>query len=231
MPEQKIAVVTGANRGIGKEIARALAVHGVKVILTARDPEKGLATVSRLSLQKLDVLFHQLDVTSEASIAELTSFISREFGRLDILVNNAGVGGGFDTISIPLAEFRNTVETNFYGPFMVSRALVPLLKKSSSGRIVNVSSGMGALNKMGGGYAAYRVSKTALNSLTAIMAADLAGTHIRINAMCPGWVRTDMGGPGAPRSVEQGAETAVWLALDPNIPSGKFFRDKKIIEW
>lgn len=231
MSVQKIAIVTGANRGIGKEIARELATRGCKVVLTARDPVKGEQVARDFLAAGLDVVFHRLDVTSEESMRSFADFMQKQFGTLDILINNAALSGGSNSLDIPLKEFRSIFETNFYGPFILSRMLVPLLKNSESGRIINISSGMGSLTRMGGGYAAYRVSKTALNSITAVMAADLSGTRIKVNTMCPGWVRTDMGGPGASRSVEQGAETAVWLALDKNIPSGKFFRDKKIIDW
>jgi len=231
MANQKIAVVTGANRGIGKEIAKELAEKGVKVILTARDPAKGRVVTDRFISEGLDVIFHPLDVTSEESMKTLVDFVQTEFGKLDILVNNAALGGGTSSLTIKPGDFRKTFDTNFYGPFILSQMMVPLLKKSHSGRIINISSGMGALNGISGGYAAYRVSKTALNSITAIMAADLSGTNVKVNTMCPGWVRTDMGGAGATRSVEKGAETAVWLALEENIPSGKFFRDQKIIPW
>lgn len=229
--DKRIALVTGANRGIGKEIARELAQQGVKVILTARDAEKGKRVAEELMSDGLDVAFHRLDVTSEESLLETADFAAREFGKLDILVNNAALGGGPNSLNVSPGEFRKTFETNFFGPLRLSQLMVPLLMKSDSGRIINISSGMGALNRMGGGDAAYRVSKTALNSLTAVMAADLAGTNIRVNTMCPGWVKTDMGGSGAPRNVRKGAETAVWLALERNIPSGKFFRDKKVIDW
>ena len=176
-------------------------------------------------------MFHLLDVTSEESVHSLVRFVQKEFGRLDVLINNAALGGGENSLRISMPEFRKPFETNFFGPLLLSQLMVPLLRKSDSGRIINISSGMGALNRMGGGDAAYRISKTALNSLTAVMAADLSGTAIRVNTMCPGWVKTDMGGSGAPRSIEKGAETAVWLALEKNIPSGEFFRDKKVIEW
>jgi NAD(P)-dependent dehydrogenase (short-subunit alcohol dehydrogenase family) len=231
MTTEKIAVVTGANRGIGKEIARALSQNGVKVILTARDPNKGEKVASDFKAAGLDIVFHALDVTLEESMKSLAVYVEQEFGKLDILVNNAALGGGENSLRISTSDFRKTFETNLFGPFRLSQLMIPLLKKSKDGRIVNISSGMGALKGMGGGDVAYRVSKTALNSITAVMAADLSGTSVKVNAMCPGWVKTDMGGPGAPRTVEKGAETAVWLALEKNIPSGKFFRDKKIIEW
>lgn len=136
-----------------------------------------------------------------------------------------------DTTTVSKTVLQETMETNFFGPFLMSQSFLPLLKKSPSGRIVNISSGMGALSEMGKGHAAYRISKTALNGVTTAMAADLAETKIKVNSMCPGWVRTRLGTDAAPRDTTKGAETAVWLALADNIPSGKFFRDMKEIDW
>jgi NAD(P)-dependent dehydrogenase (short-subunit alcohol dehydrogenase family) len=232
MKENRIALVTGANRGIGKQIAKELAIGGLIVIVTARDSEKGKKIVTEFNLAGLDVQFHLLDVTSASSMNAVTNHLQKEFGKLDILINNAGImGANADTMRTSIDDFRKTMETNFFGPLQLSRLLVPLLKKSNSGRIINISSGLGAMHSMGGGYSDYRVSKTALNSLTAIMGSELSNTSIKVNTVDPGWVRTDMGGAGATRSVEKGAETAVWLALTENIPTGKFFRDKKIIDW
>jgi NAD(P)-dependent dehydrogenase (short-subunit alcohol dehydrogenase family) len=234
MPEEKrIAVVTGANRGIGFEICRQLAHQDIYVILTSRDPAKGKAARDRLVQAGLDVACHPLDVTESASIRRLVRFVEREAGRLDVLVNNAGIM--IDRHGVLATEFdtvRATMEINVYGPWRVVQALVPMMVRQQYGRIVNLSSGMGQLNDMGGGSPAYRMSKTALNALTRILAAELARTNVLVNSMCPGWVRTDMGGPGAPRSVEQGADTAVWLATLPDGgPTGGFFRDRKQISW
>ena len=230
--EKKIALVTGSYRGIGFETVRQLAAAGFIVILTARDEETGLAAVVELQRQNLPVTFHQLDVTDEKSIDSLYSFVEKKYGVLDILVNNAGIlPNVFNVFKVPMTSVEKTFETNFYGPLRMSRKFFPLLEKSDSGRIINVSSGMGAFEQMEGGYAAYRMSKTALNSLTAVMAADSAKTNVRINAICPGWVRTQMGGSSAPRDVAQGADTIVWLATEKVVPTGKFFRDRNIIPW
>ena len=230
----KIAVVTGANRGIGIEICRQLARKGVKVILTSRDESKGKAAAAELHREGLDVAFHQLDVTDPDSVSRLAADLESERGRLDILINNAGVmpehSEAASVFKADVDLVRLTLETNALGPLRVAQALIPLMR--GEGRVVNVSSGMGQLAEMNGGWPGYRFSKTALNALTRILADELKETRIKVNSVCPGWVRTDMGGPGATRSVEQGAETPVWLALLPDDgPSGGFFRDKKPIPW
>jgi NAD(P)-dependent dehydrogenase (short-subunit alcohol dehydrogenase family) len=228
-----IIVVTGGNRGIGFEICRQLAERGAQVVLTARKPDAGEQAGKKLASQKLSARFHPLDVTGAASIAELSDFLERTFGRLDVLINNAGIitdeeASGLD---VKLEPVRATLETNSLAPLHLAQTLVPLLKRSPSARIVNISSGMGALSEMQGGYAAYRISKAALNAVTGILAAELRGL-VAVNSMCPGWVRTDMGGANAERDVSQGADTAVWLALDaPQDLTGKFLRDRKVIPW
>jgi NAD(P)-dependent dehydrogenase (short-subunit alcohol dehydrogenase family) len=232
---QKIAVVTGGNRGIGLEICRQLAGAGLRVMLTSRDESAGRAAQIALAVDGVGVDYGQLDVTDEQSILRLRDLVDGSYGRLDALVNNAGllldrsaVGG----LAVGLDIVEETVETNVYGPIALSQALIPLMQRNSYGRIVNMSSGMGQLNDMGGGFLAYRLSKTALNAVTRVLAAELAGTNILVNSMCPGWVRTDMGGSGAPKSVEEGADTATWLATLPDGgPTGGFFRDRKPIPW
>lgn len=235
---EKIAVVTGANKGIGFEICYQLSKKGnIKVILSSRDELKGLIAVEKLHEEGLNVDYHQLDVTDEKSIFDFVNFIGNEYGRTDILVNNAGVfieksGRESSIFNVDIEKIKKTMDTNFYGALSLTQKLLPLMKKNNYGRIVNVSSGMGQLTDMNGGYPGYRVSKTALNAMTRIMADELQNTGIIINTMCPGWVKTDMGGYGASRSVEEGADTAVWLALLPdNGSSGKFFRDRKEIPW
>jgi len=229
-----IAVVTGANRGIGFEIVRQLADRGVTAVLTARQPDAGATAVAKLAGEALHVDFQPLSVTDETSIRALRDHVASQFGRLDVLVNNAGIltdtdAGGLD---VSLATIRETLETNTLAPLQMAQMLLPLLKQSRAGRIVNMSSGMGALSEMEGGYAAYRISKAALNAVTGILAAELAVHGIAVNAMCPGWVKTDMGGAHAERTVSQGADTAVWLALDaPQDLAGKFVRDRKVIPW
>lgn len=229
---KRTIVVTGGNKGIGLEICRQLVQQDNRVILTARDKEKGKDALHLLKSSKGTIEFHQLDVTDPFSIAALLSFLEQEVEQLDGLINNAGIGvgtGGADVADIQ--EVRDIMETNLFGPIQLTQALLPLLKKSSDARIVNVSSAMGSLTNMGSGYAGYRISKTALNSFTAVLAQDLTGTTISVNTMHPGWVRTDMGGQNAERSVEAGADTAVWLATAPDLPSGKFFMDRKEIPW
>lgn len=228
-----IVVVTGGNRGIGFEICRQLAGRGARVILTARKPEAGEAAVKKLAAQKVAAQFHPLDVTSAESITGLRDYLEKTHGRLDVLVNNAGIiaKGDAPALDIDLATVRTALETNAFAPLRLSQALAPLLRRSKTPRIVNVSSGMGALSEMEGGYAAYRISKTALNAVTAIFAAELRGV-VAVNSVCPGWVKTDMGGFNADRDMAEGAATPVWLALDaPQDLTGKLLRDRKVIPW
>ncbi|MCX7893112.1 MAG: SDR family oxidoreductase [Burkholderiales bacterium] len=231
----RVAVVTGANRGIGLEVARQLARAGLRVVLTSRDPAKGRAAQARLADEGLEVACHRLDVTREAEIRGLAVWLEEELGRVDVLVNNAGVmldPKGSRALGLDADILRRTLETNLVGPVRVTGALVPLMRRHRYGRIVNLSSGLGQLEDMGVGTPAYRISKTALNAFTRTLAAELAGANIKVNAMCPGWVRTDMGGPHATRSVAEGAQTAVWLATLPDDgPSGGFFRDRRPIPW
>ena len=231
----RIALVTGGNRGIGLEICRQLAARGLSVVLTARTGSEGRAAAKTLQDAGLDVEFHRLDVSSCRSIRACVSAIAERRGRIDVLVNNAGVlidPRGSRFLDSKLDTFRDTLETNFFGPLQLAQAVVPLMKAHRYGRIVNVSSGMGQLAEMGGGSPAYRVSKTALNALTRILAAEFRDSNILANSMCPGWVRTRMGGEGAPRSVAEAADTALWLAtLADDGPSGGFFRDREPIAW
>ncbi len=230
----RIAVVTGANRGLGMESCRQLARHRIKVILTARDANKGKKAAEALRKEHLDVMFHPLDVTDSSSIEQFAHMLEKDYGGVDILVNNAGIFiDPKDESSVFKADIdtlRTTMETNVYGPIRLCQQLILLMK--GNGRVVNVSSGMGQLSDMNGGYPGYRLSKTSLNALTRILADELKDTQIKVNSLCPGWVRTDMGGPNADRSVEQGVETIVWLATLPDDgPSGGFFRDKQPIPW
>ena len=234
---QRIALVTGANRGIGFEACRELAQRGVHVILTRRDRQAGQAAARRLQDEGLEIVYHVLDVTRPAQVDALREFVEAEFGRLDVLVNNAGVylDEGVSLLDVPLEIVEQTLAVNFYGPLYLTRAFMPLMQRNAYGRIVNVSSESGSLAGMGtssGTTAAYAVSKAALNALTRLTAGAVRGENIKVNAMCPGWVRTDMGGPNAPRSVEQGVETIIWLATLPaSGPSGGFYRDRKRVPW
>jgi NAD(P)-dependent dehydrogenase (short-subunit alcohol dehydrogenase family) len=225
--EQPAALVSGANRGIGREIARQLAVdHGFHVLAGARDPEAA-------DQQERGIEVVHLDVTDQASVDRLAERIGADPGRLDVLVNNAGIHGGYEGVAdFDLERAKQVLETNLFGAWRLSQAMLPLLERAPHPRIVNVSSGAGQLEDMGGGGAAYRISKTALNALTRTLAAAQRSSGVLVNTMCPGWVRTDMGGTGAPRSVEEGADTAVWLATLPDDgPSGGFFRDRRPIPW
>ena len=228
-----IIVVTGGNRGIGYEICRQLAGRGVEVVLTARKSEAGERAVKKLAVQNVSARFHPLNVTEPESVAALRDFLERTFGHLDVLINNAGIIMDEDAsgLEVKLSTVRATLETNTLAPLHLAQTLAPLLKRGRAARIVNMSSGMGALSDMEGGYAAYRISKAALNAVTGILAAELRGA-VAVNSMCPGWVKTDIGGANAERDVSQGADTAVWLALDASQDlTGKFVRDHKVIPW
>jgi NAD(P)-dependent dehydrogenase (short-subunit alcohol dehydrogenase family) len=228
-----IIVVTGGNRGIGFEICRQLAGRDAQVVLTARKPEAGEQAIKKLGAQNVSARFHPLNVTGPESVAAVRDFLERNFGRLDVLINNAGIIADDEAsgLEVKLATVRATLETNTLAPLHLAQTLAPLLKCSRAGRIVNMSSGMGALSDMEGDHAAYRISKAALNAVTGILASELRGA-VAVNSMCPGWVKTDMGGANAERDVARGAETAVWLALDaPQDLTGKFLRDRKVIPW
>jgi NAD(P)-dependent dehydrogenase (short-subunit alcohol dehydrogenase family) len=229
----KIALITGANRGIGLEIGKQLLAKEFTVVFTMRNMAIGRPIVDDIRKDFKNAWFHQLDVSEEQSIADVVSHIDEACERIDVLINNAAIlhDKNHASVQVSLPDMRETMETNLYGPMMLTRAMIPFLKKSDDPRVINISSTMGQLSTMGAGYGAYRISKTALNALTVIQSKELARDGIKVNSMCPGWVKTEMGGPSAPRSLEEGAETAVWLATSGNIPSGKFFKDRKEIPW
>ena len=232
--DRRIALVTGGNRGIGFEVCRQLAKLDIHLVLTSRDENKGLEATRQLQNIGLPVTYHQLDVSDEVCIEDIKSHVEAEYNRLDVLVNNAGlhIDDRHKLLEMKADVFSRTMETNANGPLFLTQKFVPLMKENNYGRIVNVSSGIGELSDLGSRWPAYRLSKIMLNLQTRIFAMELAGTNVLINAMCPGWVRTDMGGASAPRSVEQGAETIVWLATLPEGgPQGGYFRDRKPIEW
>ncbi len=227
----RVALVSGGNRGIGLEIVRQLAEMGITTILGSRDEEKGRTAAEGMNG---NVVVKRLDVIDEDSVDRLASFVEDEFGRLDILVNNAGIANdsGQRGVDADLGSVREALEANVFGAWRLCKVFVPLMQRNGYGRIVNISSGMGALNDMGGGSPAYRVSKTALNALTRILASELRGSGILVNSVCPGWVRTDMGGSDASRSVKEGADTPIWAATLPdNGPTGGFFRDRRPVSW
>ncbi|MGE0358877.1 MAG: SDR family oxidoreductase [Burkholderiales bacterium] len=234
MSTPKTAIVTGANRGIGLEIVRQLAREGVRVVMGARDPVKGARACASLKAGDL-VACHALDVNDTKNVKRFVAFVEKHYGAPAILVNNAGAypePRQSRVVDSKTSVWRETFETNLFGAVRLCREVVPLMQRVAYGRIVNISSGLGQLSQMGAGSPAYRVSKAALNALTATLAAEVKGQGILVNAMSPGWVRTDMGGSDAPRDVAEGAETAVWLALLPSTgPSGQFFRDRKPIPW
>ncbi len=235
---KKIAVVSGANRGLGFEACRQLARLGLQVVLTSRDSSKGEAAANELKSEGLAVAYHPLDVTNWETIDTLQQFLRQEFGGVDVLVNNAGIlpdppePEEASVFNAKVNTLRSAMDVNVYGALRLCQTLIPLMKERNYGRVVNVSSGMGQLSEMNGGYPAYRLSKTALNALTRIFADELKGTNILVNSVCPGWVKTDMGGADAPRTPEQGVETIVWLATLPDGgPTGGFFRDKQPFSW
>ena len=229
-----VSLVTGGNRGIGLEVCRQLAQQGAKAILGSRDPAKGIAAARPLIAGGLAVESRQLDVADIRSIRECMNWVRKDVGRLDILVNNAGIMVEDDDAD-PVEEIeivRDTMQTNVYGPLLLSRLAIPIMKSRRYGRIVNLSSGMGSLAEMGAGYFAYRVSKAGINVVTRVLAAESEGMGILVNSVDPGWVQTAMGGRGATRSVQNGAESVVWLATLPDSgPTGGFFRDRKAVPW
>ena len=229
-PENKIALITGANRGIGKEIARQLINLNFFVIMSSRDLVKLNSAQIEIDPGKTNSSLLELDVSNKNQIKESTKIISQITDRIDVLINNAGIiGTTKGAMKMSEEEFQNVIETNSFGPLYLIRALFPFLKNSDDARVINLSSGMGSINDLTGNYAAYRLSKVFLNMITILLANELVRDGIKVNTMCPGWVKTDMGGSSATRKVEKGAETAVWLATEKKIPTGKFFRDKKEI--
>lgn len=235
----RTALVTGANRGLGLETSRQLARLGLRVVVAARDANRAEAAAEMLRGERLSVVSHQLDVASEESCTQLAAL-----GPVDVLVNNAAVMAESDENPLAAGLLSRSAldvapdvllaafETNTLGAYRVTQVLAPGMRSRGYGRIVNVSSGLGQLNDMGGGYPAYRVSKAGLNALTRIFASELRGHGVLVNSVCPGWVQTDMGGPQARLGPEQGAETIVWAATLPdNGPTGSFFRNKQTIPW
>jgi NAD(P)-dependent dehydrogenase (short-subunit alcohol dehydrogenase family) len=234
MDDKRIAIVTGANRGIGREVARQLAARGFATMLGARDLAKAEATARELAAAGAVTLPRQLDVDDPASVERLAERVADEHGRLDVLVNNAAIH--YDTwqraADADLGVVREALETNLLGAWRMCEACIPLMRAGArGGRIVNVSSGAGSLAEMGGGHPAYGISKAALNALTRKLAAELRGERILVNAVCPGWVATDMGGAGG-RPVAEGAAGIVWAATLPDDgPTGGFFRDGRPVAW
>ncbi|MFL5829625.1 MAG: SDR family oxidoreductase [Solirubrobacteraceae bacterium] len=225
---RSVAVVTGGNRGIGYEVCRQLARLGFDVVLGSRDLSRGEAAAAELG-----VVACQLDVADGVSVRAAADWVSERFGRCDALINNAAIH--YDTWqradSADLDVVHEAMETNLFGAWRTALALLPLLRSSDHGRIVNVSSGAGQLSSMGAGTPAYQVSKAALNAFTRTLAAELRRDGVLVNAICPGWVATDMGGPGG-RRVADGAASVVWgVTLPDDGPTGGFFRDGRALDW
>lgn len=244
MSANKVALITGANKGIGYEIARQLGQQSITVLIGARDEAKGEQAAVRLRAEGLDAHAVKLDVTDSATIESAKKFVEDKFGKLDILVNNAGIIGGYDWSTppsdVPLATVRKVFETNVFGVIATTQALLPLLKKSPAGRIVNVSSGLGSLTQLSDpnfafsqlNFLDYNSSKTALNAITLSYAKEFKGTAIKINAADPGYTATDMNANTGTKTVAEGADTPVWLATLPDDgPTGGFFSSREPIPW
>lgn len=227
----RTALVTGGNRGIGLEICRQLARKGLKVILTARDSRLGEDAADVLRAEGLDVIFERLDVADEASVRDCARRLREADIAVDVLANNAGIYPQGELLSLETKTLSETMSVNFLGAFRTCRAFVPAMIEAGYGRVVNISSGYGSFHEGLGGSAAYSLSKAALNALTLKLSREVPD-QVKVNAACPGWVRTRMGGDSAPRSVEEGADTPVWLATLPDDgPTGGFFRNRKPISW
>ncbi|WP_121612617.1 SDR family NAD(P)-dependent oxidoreductase [Mesobacillus foraminis] len=232
--ELKVALVTGGNRGIGYELVKQLAMKNFKVILSSRNTETGHKAAQNLKESNLDVSHVVMDVDNQESIHQAAVEINKKYGRLDALINNAGVylEESKKLVAMDHSILERTMTTNFFGAYHVIRSFIPLMEKQGYGRIINVSSEYGAMSEMSySGEGAYKLSKLALNGLTRLIAAEIKG-DIKINAVDPGWVSSDMGGPSAPRTPRQAAESILWLAsVGPEGPNGEFFRDGKQISW
>lgn len=236
---QKIAVITGANRGIGFGLAKALAEKSYRVIMVGRNADKLTEAAETLRATNPNVEFMVADIADTSQVHALAARLNETCSAVDVLINCAGViietdqaGNPSDLAHVDPEKVLSTLNINTVGALRMTQALLPLLQKSSGARIVNISSGMGGIREMDGGWPGYRLSKAALNALTKVTAAEIQGTNIKVNSVCPGWVRTDMGGPNATRSVEEAVPGILWAAeLDDDGPSGGFFRDGQPIEW
>ena len=226
-----VALVTGSSRGIGREVARQLAAREARVIVTSRSADAAAEAAAKIGRGAIG---HALDTSDAQSIDAIGRFVEAEIGRLDILINNAAIllDEGKSIAGVEAKEFEETWRVNTLGPFLLTSRFAPLLRKSGHGRVVNVSSGAGQLSSMSGYAPSYSTSKAALNAITILFANALRGDRVLVNCADPGWVRTDMGGHAAPRSVAEGADTIVWLATLPDDgPTGGFFHDRQRIEW
>jgi NAD(P)-dependent dehydrogenase (short-subunit alcohol dehydrogenase family) len=228
---RRTALVTGANRGIGFEVCRHLAREGMKVILTARDAAAGEKSSAQLRQEDLEVSSLRMDVARRESVQEAAAALAKQGLHVDVLINNAGVLGDRGVLDTPPEEWEETLAINFFGVLWTCQAFIPAMVSAGYGRVVNISSDWGSFGVGLGGSAPYSVSKSALNVLTVKLSREVRG-DVKVNAVCPGWVRTDMGGPSAPRSTEQAARSIVWAATLPKGgPTGGFFRDQKPLPW
>lgn len=240
--DKRVALVSGANRGLGFAISRGLAELGITVILGARDSKKGAQACSRLKRRGLDAHFETLDVANKTTILTAAKRIQARFGRLDILVNNAGImiDSEESVLNVSWHTISKTLQTNVMGPVRLCKSCIPLMKSGGYGRIVNLASSLGSLTEMAAADStaasvrtpAYRLSKTALNCMTILIAREVRDANILVNSACPGWVRTELGGDEAPLTPQQGADTPIWLATLPDGgPTGGFFRERQLIPW
>lgn len=232
-PVYRVALVSGANRGLGFEVARQLSEYGITVLLGARDLDKGLHAARQLTGAPGEVIAVQLDVTRQDQVDTLARWIEVTYGRLDVLVNNAGGHYDHDALASDsdITPALAAMQTHLFGTWRLSSAMLPLMRRHRYGRIVNVSSGCGASTANGSACVAYRTSKSALNAYTRTLAAELEGSGIAVNAVCPGWIATELGGSGG-RPVSVGAAGVVWAASLPlPAPTGRFFRDGEAIPW
>jgi NAD(P)-dependent dehydrogenase (short-subunit alcohol dehydrogenase family) len=233
LDDRPVAVVTGANRGIGREVVRRLAAAGYLAVLGSRDPRRGATAAAELGGEGAGVVACPLDVADDESVRAAARWVEQELGRCDALVNNAAIDYDTDAraTTADLERVHRAMETNLYGAWRTALAFLPLLRRSPHPRLVNVSSGGGSISEMGAGTPAYSVSKAALNALTRILAAELRRDRVLVNAVCPGWVATDMGGRGG-RPVAEGAASVTWaVLLGDDGPTGGFFRDGRPVAW
>lgn len=232
---QKVAIVTGGNRGLGLEICRQLAQKDIQVILTARNAEKGEAAVYTLSQEGYKVDFYPLDIGNSQHIQALLTYVKNKFNRLDILINNAGIylDQHQPALSIDSNIILQAVEIDVCGTFAMSQAVIPIMQENNYGRIVNLSSSSSLITNMKDDVGlSYKICKTAINAITVVLSNAVTNYNILINAVTPGWVRTDMGGEQAPLSLQEGADTPVWLAtLSDDGPSGRLFSKRKPLDW
>jgi NAD(P)-dependent dehydrogenase (short-subunit alcohol dehydrogenase family) len=234
-PQTQTAIVTGANRGLGLGCVEELLKLGYRVVACARKPQEIKSAVESAKIPTQKLITAALDVSDENSLKNFETFLKHEIKNCHILINNAGIyvdKPGSGPLGTPGADFLKTLMTNLYGPYRLCQIVLPLMQAQKFGRIVNVSSGMGQLSEMGAGFPAYRISKTALNSLTRNLAVELRDSGILVNSVCPGWVKTDMGGREAQREIPEGVKSILWAALLPTGgPTGGYYRDGKSLTW